>query len=253
MNTPGQAKSPRADKGMRTEIIVILVLLLAAAGFGVKLYLDNREPPASALVQNPAIPAEWLESGSDPVGPLGDQARRVDGDPLAIGALDAPVVLVEYSDYRCPFCAKFSNDTLPVLMADYVEKGLLRIEWRDVPLFGEQSLAAARAGRAAGEQGRFWEFNRALYGQAPASGHPEFTATGLRDIAQTAGVPDLDRFDADAASERFDDAIWADAAGARELGLVSTPSFAINGHPGIGAQPADAYTDLIDRLLSLQN
>lgn len=253
MNTPGRERSPRTAQTMRTEIIVILVLLLAAAGFGVKLYLDNREPPAAALVQDPTIPEAWLEGGANRVGPLGDQARRVDGDPLAIGAVDAPVVMVEYSDYRCPFCAKFSQNSMPELIADYVDKGLLRIEWRDVPLFGEQSLIAARAGRAAAAQGRFWEFNAALYGQAPASGHPEFSAAGLRDLAQTAGVPDLDRFDADAASARFDDAIWADAREARELGLISTPSFAINGHPGIGAQPTDAYTDLIDRLLSLEN
>lgn len=247
-----QPRSPA--NSMRTEIIVIVILLLAAAGFGVKLFLDNREPPAAAAeAENPAIPQQWLEGSDGAIGPVGDQARRVDGDPLALGAVDAPVVLVEYSDYRCPFCAKFSQDTSPVLIAEYVDKGLLRIEWRDLPIFGEPSLAAARAGRAAGEQGRFWEFTTALYARAPASGHPDLAPADLRDIAQAAGVPDLDRFDADAASDRFDDAIAADAAEARDLGFVSTPSFAINGHPGIGAQPTDAYTDLIDRLLSLGN
>ena len=235
---------------MRTEIIVIVILLVAAAGFGVKLYLDNRGTPPSAQAQDPAVPAEWLEYDGDLVGALGDQARRVDGDPQAIGAVDAPVVLVQYSDYRCPFCAKFSRDTAPVLMSEYVEQGLLRLEWRDLPLFGEQSLTAARAGRAAGEQGRFWEFNTVLFAQAPATGHPEFSAADLRGLAQTAGVADLDKFDADAASAAYDDAIWADAREAQDLGLISTPSFAINGHPGIGAQPTDAYTDLIDRLLA---
>ena len=238
---------------MRAELIVIAVLLLAAAAFGVKLYLDNREPPAAAQVQQPAVPKEWLGHGGDRIGPLGDQARRVDGDPLAIGAVDAPVVMVEYSDYRCPFCAKFSRDTKPVLMQRFVDKGLLRIEWRDVPIFGEPSLIAARAGRAAGEQGRFWEFNAALYAQAPADGHPDFTAADLRAIAQTAEVADLERFDADAASDRFDDAIRADAREAQDLGLISTPSFAVNGHPGVGAQPTDAYTELIESLLSLEN
>ncbi|WP_038170462.1 DsbA family protein [Tomitella biformata] len=238
---------------MRTEIIVIVVLLLAAAGFGVKHYLDNREVASAAQVQDPAVPEQWQDQGGDRIGALGDQARRVDGDPLAIGAVDAPVVMVEYSDYRCPFCAKFSQATVPVLLAEYVDKGLLRIEWRDVPIFGEPSLIAARAGRAAGEQGRFWEFNTALYAQAPATGHPEFTPADLRALAQTAGVADLDQFDADAASPRYDDAIWADAREAQDLGLISTPSFAINGHPGIGAQPTDAYTDLIDHLLSLEN
>ncbi len=240
------------SRPLRTEIIVIVVLLLAAGGFGVKLLLDNHYTAAQDT-RSPAAVEQWQGHDGDRIGPLGDQARRVDGDPLAIGAVDAPVVLVEYSDYRCPFCAKFSQDTAPVLLSDYVDQGLLRIEWRDVPIFGEPSLLAARAGRAAGEQGKFWEFNTALYAQAPAAGHPEFSAADLRAIAQTAGVVDLEKFDADAASEKYDHDIWTDARQAQDLGLISTPSFAIDGHPGIGAQPTSAYTELIDRLIDLDN
>lgn len=88
------------------------------------------------------------------MGPVGDLSRRIDGDPLALGAVDAPVVMVAYSDYRCPFCAKFSRDTEPVLVEKYVDEGVLRIEWRDLPIFGEQSMSAARAGRAASPRPR---------------------------------------------------------------------------------------------------
>ena len=226
---------------------VVAVLVVIAAGFGLKLALGSGDEPASA---NPATISEEQELST--LGPLGELARRVDGDPLAIGDVDAPLVLVEYSDYRCPFCAKFSRDSEPELIKRYVDEGKLRIEWRDMPIFGEQSLTAARAGRAAAEQGMFWEFNSAVYADAPATGHADLNPAVLRATAERVGIPDLDRFESDAASDKFDDAIWGDAAAAQAMGVVSTPSFSVNGHPMIGAQPTPAFIDLIDELLAQQ-
>lgn len=242
--TPGQQKS------LRGEILVIVVLLLAASAFGVKLFLDNRADAEAAQNRPPAVVEKWQGHDGDRVGPLGDQARRVDGDPQAIGAVDAPVVMVEYSDYRCPFCGKFSRSTAPDLIDRYVDAGLLRIEWRDFPIFGEQSILAARAGRAAAAQGRFWEYNAALFAAAPPTGHAEMTPERLRGFAEQAGVPDLERFTADLGSEQFDAAISTDWSEAQSLGVTSTPSFAVHGHPIAGAQPTDTFTKLIDNLLA---
>ncbi|WP_024792886.1 DsbA family protein [Tomitella biformata] len=229
-------------------MIIVAVLVAIAAGFGIYLAVDSGDEPESA---NPAVIVE--ESPLAAMGPLGDLAHRVDGDPLAIGAVDAPLTLVEYSDYRCPFCAKFSRDTEPELVQKYVDEGTLRIEWRDMPIFGEQSLVAARAGRAAAEQGMFWEFNTAVFAAAPASGHADLNPAALRGFAEQVGIPDLDQFDRDAASEKFDDAIWSDAAAAQAMGVVSTPSFSLNGHPMIGAQPTTLFTQVIDDLLKAQD
>lgn len=235
-----------ASKRFRVEMIVVAVLVAIAAGFGIYLAVGSgAEPEARVAVIEEDEPA--------PLGPLGDLARRIDGDPLAVGAVDAPLVLVEYSDYRCPFCAKFSRDTEPELLERYVDEGILRIEWRDMPIFGEQSLVAARAGRAAAEQGVFWEFNNAVFAAAPASGHADLNPAALRGFAEQAGVPDIDKFVSDAASEKYDDAIWSDAAAAQALGVVSTPSFSLNGHPMIGAQPTGLFTRAIEDLLGQQN
>src|SRR5699024_10957449 len=76
-------------------------------------------------------------SGSDAEG-LSFLARRDEGDPMAMGDVDAPIVLVNYSDWRCPFCAKCARDMEPTLVSDYVETGKLRIEWRDMPIFGDR-------------------------------------------------------------------------------------------------------------------
>lgn len=173
-------------------------------------------------------------------------ARRIDGDPLARGRVDAPVVLVAYSDYRCPFCAKFSRDTEPHLVDKYVEAGELRIEWRDLPLFGEQSMAAARAGRAAAAQGKFWEFNTVLYAAAPDRGHPNLDAVALRGFAEQAGVPDLERFERDTADVSLDADIAADVLEANMIGVSSAPSFVINGYPVLGAQPLPVFEQLIE-------
>lgn len=180
------------------------------------------------------------------MGPVGDMSRRVDGDPLAIGAVDAPVVLVAYSDYRCPFCAKFSRETEPVLLDKYVAEGILRIEWRDLPIFGDQSMAAARAGRAAADQGRFWEFSTAVFASSPERGHPDLTSEALRGFAAAAGVADLDRFARESADPSADQGIYADVREANTIGVSSTPSFVVNGTPILGAQPVGVFEQVIE-------
>ncbi|AYA27780.1 MULTISPECIES: DsbA family protein [Rhodococcus] len=173
-------------------------------------------------------------------------SRRIDGDPLAIGAVDAPVVMVAYSDYRCPFCAKFSRDVEAALIDKYVDEGILRIEWRDLPIFGEQSMAEDLAGHAAAAQGKFWEFGTAVYASSPDRGHPDLTSEALRSFAAAAGVPDQDRFDRQAADPSVDQDIYADMLEANTIGVASTPSFVINGTPILGAQPLGVFEQVIE-------
>nr|WP_245814039.1 thioredoxin domain-containing protein [Rhodococcus marinonascens] len=185
------------------------------------------------------------------MGPVGDQSRRISGDPLSMGSTDAPVVLVEYADHRCQFCAVFSRDTEPALIEKYVNKGVLRIEWRDLPIFGEQSIAAARASRAAAAQGKFWEFNKAVYAQSPTGGRADLTQEVLHDFAAHVGVPDLPRFDHDAASTQFNESISRDVSNAQTIGISSTPAFIINGNPILGAQPLAHFEQVIDQAAGL--
>ncbi|GLW98569.1 thioredoxin domain-containing protein [Microtetraspora sp. NBRC 16547] len=186
-------------------------------------------------------------TSADETGPLSSVARRVSGDPLAVGRPDAPVTMVVYSDFRCPFCAKFGRDIEPELVKRYAGKGTLRIEWRDYPIFGEPSINVARAARAAGAQGKFREFSAALYAAAPATGHPDYTSKALRKFAEQAGVPDLDRFVKDMGSKAFDEAIEKDMIEGQSIGVPSTPAFLINGQPLLGAQPLEEFTAMIDQ------
>ncbi|MDN5853827.1 MAG: thioredoxin domain-containing protein, partial [Actinomycetia bacterium] len=173
--------------------------------------------------------------------------RREKGDPLAMGDVDAPVTLIEYADFRCPFCGVFARDTVPEL-EKYVEDGTLRIEWRDFPIFGEQSFVAARAARAAAEQDHFWEFYETVFANAPERGHPDLTTDKLIGYAEEAGVPDMAKFKQDMDDRSYDKAIKADRQEAITLGMTGTPGFVIGDQIIVGAQPASVFIDLIESL-----
>lgn len=200
-------------------------------------------PAASATQQAP----QQTRSTPAPeaVAAMKKLPRRVKDDPTALGKVDAPVTMIVWSDYRCPFCSVWARDTFPQLKP-YVDSGSLRIEHRDLVLFGEQSMDAAVAARAAGQQGKFWEFSHAVHAAAPTSGHPDITAADLKAFAQQAGVPDLARFTADSTSASLKASVEKDVAEARQLGLTGTPFFVINTTPLSGAQPLQVFTQTLE-------
>ncbi|MFF3754233.1 DsbA family protein [Streptomyces sp. NPDC002018] len=171
-------------------------------------------------------------------------ARRGVGDPLAVGRTDAPVVMVEYADFKCGYCGKFARDSEPALIKKYVGDGTLRIEWRNFPIFGNQSEAAARAAWAAGRQGRFWEFHAAAY--AKGSKEKGFAVERLDQLAREAGVKDISRYRDDRESDAAEASVRKDLAEAYGLGATSTPSFVVNGRPIAGAQPLETFTRAIE-------
>lgn len=232
----------RRDTSKRDGILIAVLIIVAV---GLIVHLATGRPgddPATAAGQQEQQ-AQRESTGADP---LADLPRREPGDPMALGEPGAPVTMVMYEDYRCPFCAKFSTDIAPELIERYVDRGVLRMEWRDLPIFGEQSLAAARAGRAAAEQGRFWEFTEVVYAASPDRGHPDLTPEKLREFARQAGVADLDRFSSALDSTRYDADIEADMQEGTTIGVSSTPTFIINGKPVLGAQPLDTFVSVIE-------
>jgi protein-disulfide isomerase len=217
--------------------VVGLVLLLGGG--------DSDHPESPKATEPAPADASTDPAAADDPG----LARRLPDDPMALGSVDAPVSIVEYADLRCPFCALYARDTLPALVEQYVDAGLVRYEFRDLPLFGQDSMDAALAARAAGEQGRFWEYFDAVYAAAPKEGHPDMPREKLMRFAEEAGVPDLARFREalDAAEARA--AIADDASEAAALGINSVPFFAIDNVAVSGAQPLETFEKIIeDRL-----
>src|SRR5699024_2102808 len=121
-------------------------------------------------------------------------------DVLAAGPVDAPVGLVIFSDYQCPYCAQWNHDTLPEMMA-YAEAGDLRIEWRDVHFFNPSFTdRAARAAYAAGSQDQFWDYHDALFPDGELRDESELGRDGLIELAQELGL-DTEQFEQDLDSE----------------------------------------------------
>ncbi|GAC55679.1 putative thiol-disulfide oxidoreductase [Gordonia amicalis NBRC 100051 = JCM 11271] len=180
------------------------------------------------------------------LGPAGDVPRRTDDDPLVFGAADAPVTMVVFEDFRCEYCIVFTREIQPALVDRYVDTGILRVEWRDAPMAGPQSWLAARAGRAAAAQDRFWEFVRVVMEGAPADRQPEFTEESLTAFARRAGVTDLERFGSDMRGGTFDLDIESDLRLAKSLFIPPTPAFWINGTPLLAGMPLPVFIDVIE-------
>lgn len=172
--------------------------------------------------------------------------RRDEADLLTAGPVDAPVTLVVFSDYQCGFCARWSHETLP-LMLESAEAGDLRIEWRDVNIFGEDSERAALASYAAAKQGAFWEYHQALFPSGQKISN--YSEESLVAIAGELGL-DTAQFAADLSSEDAAAEIARNAQLGHDLGAFSTPAFIFGGTPIVGAQPTDVFTDALANALA---
>ncbi|MFF1462160.1 DsbA family protein [Streptomyces sp. NPDC058330] len=233
--------TPTARPKSRKPLVFGTVVVLAAGLLGFVSYRATAPDTPSSGTSAVGTAAEE-DAGAHPE--LAELARRDAADKLAQGRTDAPVVLIEYADFKCGYCGKFARDTEPELVEKYVQDGTLRIEWRNFPIFGKESEAAARASWAAGQQGRFWEFHRAAY--ADGAKEKGFGEDRLRALAHEAGVEDLDRFARDTESTAATDAVARDQEQAYGIGATSTPSFLINGRPVAGAQPLSVFTRAIE-------
>ena len=156
------------------------------------------------------------------------------------GPANAPVTLVEFSDFHCPFCKQIEdNNTLTQLLSKYGDQ--LKLVWIDYPIdqLHPQARKAHEAARCAGDQGKFWEYHRALYTGGPKAGDQ------LKTVAQQVGL-DMTSFDACVSSGKHQAAVQKDVDQGKRLAVTGTPTFFVNGRPLVGAQPLDAFIRVID-------
>jgi len=129
----------------------------------------------------------------------------------------------------------------PKLNKEYVKDGTLRIEWRDFPYRGQESVDAAVAARAAQAQGRFWEYHDLLY-ENQSSGYSD---ENLIALAKRAGL-DTQRFESNYENARYEGAVRADFQKGLNVGVNGTPTFFINGKILVGLQPVGVFEDAIE-------
>ena len=159
-----------------------------------------------------------------------------DDDPV-LGPDNAPITIVEFSDFRCPYCQRFRIETLDQLLAAY--PGQIRFIYRDFPVVG--GFEAAVASECADEQGEYWAYHDLLFsGESADLSNETFLAYG-----ETLEL-DLDAFSSCLDEELIASEVEADAMYAAGLGVTGTPTFFVNGIPLVGAQPMEVFAQIID-------
>jgi len=233
----------------RAFIVPAVIVLIAVVLVAIAIGRAGGEGTSDATSPGDAPTSTAAGSVIEPETPaISEMARRDPQDPLALGAVDAPVVLVVYSDYQCPFCALWVQDTQPAMLK-YVDAGELRIEWRDVNVYGPDSTRASQAAYAAGLQGKLLEYHGGLFAGGHKRNPDELTEGALVDLAKSLDL-DVARFTTDLNSTDVAAAVQVNADEGASIGAFSTPTFLIGTQPVIGAQPTAVFVDAIEVALA---
>jgi protein-disulfide isomerase len=163
------------------------------------------------------------------------------GNAPVKGPRSAPVTMIIFSDFQCPFCSRV-EPTLKELEQSY--GGKIKMAWKNMPLpFHDKAQLAAEAAMAANDQGKFWEYHDKLFANQQALDRPS-----LEKYAQDLGL-DMGKFKSALDGGKFKAQIDADKAEGQKVGAGGTPTFFINGNRLVGAQPTDAFKKMIDEEL----
>ena len=163
-------------------------------------------------------------------------------DPVK-GPASAPVTIVEFSDFQCPYCARVTS-TLKQVEEKYGDK--IRVVFRDFPLvqIHRDAAKAAEAGECAHEQGKFWEMHDRLFAD-----QSKLQVEALKQTASQLGL-DAEKFNQCLDSSKYAAEVQKDVDEGARYGVNSTPAFFINGRLVVGAQPIEAFTQAIDEELA---
>lgn len=172
-------------------------------------------------------------------------------DDAVLGDPNAPVTLIEFSDFQCPFCRKFYTETLPQIKKEYIDTGKAKLVYRDFPLsFHPGATPAAEGTECAREQGKFWELHDKIFDEQEKQGQGtiQFTAQDVKTWASQIGL-NTAKFNQCLDSGKYKQEVEKDLAGGSAAGVNGTPATFINGRLVSGAQPFAAFKVIIDEEL----
>lgn len=210
-------------------VAIILSAILVSATI---LYSENNRKPQGGLAQ---------QGGANILENVGREVKVsvTETDP-SIGNPDAPVTLIAFEDFECPFCQRFSEQTLPLLIQNEIKNGKVRLVWKDFPLsIHSYAQKAHEAARCAWEQDKFWEYHDVLFGSKNKLG-----INDLKRYAKELGL-DENQFSNCLDSGKYAALIREKVNEGVASGVSGTPSFLVNGRIIVGAQPYQVFADAI--------
>ena len=244
--SPAGLGGPGQNRDKSDDDIAALKKQVQALEEGQQQILQQLRELKKLLEARPMPPA----AGSSPLATL-----NVRGEPFK-GEAGARIAIVEYSDFECPFCGKYSREIYPQIIDRYVKTGKVRYYFRDLPLpIHPNALPAALAARCAGDQGKFWEMHDSLFANQDA-----LSPKDLADRAAALGL-DQPRFTDCFTRAKYADAIRRVASGARQMGIDGTPAFAIGqvrpdgevitvNQVALGADSFEEFKAVLDEVLA---
>lgn len=175
------------------------------------------------------------------------------GSPV-LGLESAPVTIIEFGDYQCPFCQKWNQNTKPLVEKNYIETGKVKLIYVDFPIVGQDSIKAHAGSYCAAEQGLYWQYHDFLYANQGHENGGWASANNLKNLVSGISGLDTDSFSKCIDSGKYEDRVKENKNIASKSGASSTPSFIVigpdgHGTPISGAQPYSVFQKTIDEML----
>ena len=199
-----------------------------------------------------SIPTDLQTDTGTPGQPAPGEKVDVEvGSLPVLGNENAPVTLIEFSDFQCPFCKQWFDQTKDQLIKEYVDTGKVKFAYRQYPIpqLHPNAQKASEASECANDQDKFWEYHDLLFTQQDSWASLADPSGQFSTYAGNLGM-NTSSFDSCLSSGKYADKVSEDVQAGTAAGVSGTPTFFINGTPLVGAQPYDSFKTLIDQELS---
>ena len=219
---------------------VVFAIAVALVLIGAAVYLSN----LSADLRG-SLAAIFFADKKESAGPLAA------GDAPSLGRDSAKVTIIEFSDFQCPSCALFHSGAGNAIIEEYVKKGLARVAHKDFPLLGEESFNAAYGARCAGEQGKFFEYQDALFSQQSKYASENSGMFSVEQLIRLADDINLNKniFSDCLYQNKYKEAVAKDLEEGKAAGVTGTPTIFINGRKLEGLVSFENYKKIIEEEL----
>ena len=222
----------------------LLVGLLVVAAFVIGLLFPKNGSLFQGTATNPVV--STAPAGAPATPAPGQKVNVSNGHFPALGNKNAKVTVVEFADFRCPFCEQFFTNVEPSIKKDYIDTGKVKFYFRHYAFLGPASTVAANAAECANEQGKFWEIHDYLYkNQPPETDTSMYTVDKLTQIAGTLGM-NTNQFQSCLSSNKYQKNVDQDLQEGQKAGVTGTPTIFVDGLEIVGAQPYSNFKAAID-------